>query len=398
MSVRRTAMRIGMWSAVCATGWAGAAEPAPAVSQTAPAARTAPISFRKTVLDDKFRSEGVAVADFNRDGSRDIATGSVYYAAPDWKMHLIAEKAAEFDPSGYSNTFTNFADDLNGDGWDDLIVVDWPGKQTWWHANPQQAGGPWKRHEMTPITNNESPQYVGLLGNGERQLVCGLGGDRMGFVSRGKDVTALWDIRPVAETNRPVVQRYYHGLGIGDLDKDGRNDIVCPDGWWKGTTDGSVPWKWTPVKFCDAAGHMYVYDVDGDNDQDMLASSAHKYGIWWIEQTPDGWKKHEIDTSYSQTHALVLADLDGDGLQDLVSGKRWWAHGAKGDPGSDQPAVLYWHRLTRTDGKPTWTPHLIDNQSGIGVQFEVTDVNSDSKLDIVVANKRGAFLFEQVKP
>lgn len=375
----------------------GAAALAGLFAGEASAAEPVAITFQKKVLDTVFRSEGVAVGDFNKDGKNDVAAGSLYYAAPDWAPTPILAKPDAFDPHNYSNTFTNFTEDLSGDGWDDLIVVDWPGKQTWWYENPQKAAGPWKRYEITPVTNNESPLYTDLLGTGKRELICGLDGNKMGFVARGDDNKAVWKAHPIAEKNQPDVQRYYHGLGVGDLNKDGRNDVLTPDGWFEAPEDRNTVWKFHPVKFFEACGHMYVYDFDGDGDNDVLSSSAHKIGIWWSEQTPDGWKRHEIDSSFSQTHSMCLADINGDGLMDFVTGKRWWAHGPKGDPGSDQPAVLYWFELRRENGKAAWTPHLIDNQSGVGVQFETVDVNGDKLLDVVVSNKRGVFYFEQAR-
>ena len=123
------------------------------------------IHWKKTVLDEKFRGEGVAVGDFNHDGKMDIAVGSVYYAAPDWKMHVIGEKAEEFDPHNYSDAFMCYADDLNHDGWTDLIVIGFPGKETFWYENPKGEPGPWKRHLITPVSNNESPSYVDIDGS-----------------------------------------------------------------------------------------------------------------------------------------------------------------------------------------------------------------------------------------
>ncbi len=75
---------------------------------------------------------------------------------------------------------------------------------------------------------------------------------------------------------------------------------------------------------------MYVYDFDGDGDSDVLSSSAHMIGMWWHEQTPDGWKTHDIDRSFSQTHAMCFADINGDGLPDFVTGKRWWRTARRG--------------------------------------------------------------------
>jgi hypothetical protein len=143
---------------------------------------------------------------------------------------------------------------------------------------------------------------------------------------------------------------------------------------------------------------MYAYDFDGDGDNDVLSSSAHNIGIWWHEQLGEGkWQTHEIDNSFSQTHALCLADINGDGLQDFVTGKRWWAHGPKGDVGADQPAVLCWFELKRAGGKPVWTKHQIDHDSGVGTQFEVADLNADGLLDIITSNKKGTQCFHQVR-
>ena len=120
--------------------------------------------------------------------------------------------------------------------------------------------------------------------------------------------------------------------------------------------------------------------------------------MWWHEQLAGGeWKTHVIDDSFSQTHALCLADINGDGLPDFVTGKRWWAHGPKGDINPDEPAVMFWFELTRKDGKPVWTPHQIDHDSGVGTQFEVADVNGDGLLDVVTSNKKGTYYFEQVR-
>ena len=105
---------------------------------------------------------------------------------------------------------------------------------------------------------------------------------------------------------------------------------------------------------------------------------------------------HEIDDSFSQAHTVCLADIDGDGLKDFVTGKRYYAHCGR-DEGADEPAVLYWYELRREGGRPVWTRHTIDNDSGAGLNFEVTDVDGDGLLDVVIANKKGAFYFRQIR-
>ncbi len=367
----------------------------------------AKVHFEKTTLDTKFRSEGTAVGDFNHDGKLDISAGGVYYAAPDWKLVPILAEPKEYDPHGYANSFCNFADDLNGDGWTDLLVADFPSDETWWFENPQTAAGPWKRHTCIQVTNNESPAYLDIDGDGRRELVCASapnpedfdGPDRqMGISKPGASPSDMWTFRPISAKAAPGTQRYDHGLGVGDINSDGRNDVLVREGWWEAPADRSaVEWKFHPANFGETCAHMFAFDFDGDGDQDVLSSAAHHFGIWWHEQASGGWETHTIDKTYSQTHALCLADINSDGLPDFVTGKRWWAHGPTGDPGSDQPAVLYWYELSRHEGKPQWTAHIIDDDSGIGTQFEVADIDGDKLLDVVTANKKGAHFFRQVR-
>jgi hypothetical protein len=362
------------------------------------------IRFVKTVLDEKFRSEGVAVGDFNKDGKHDIAAGYVWYEAPDWKMHVMVEQTPEYDPKGYSNSFCTFAEDLNGDGWTDLIVIDFPGTPTWWFENPQGKAELWKRNTLTPVTNNESPDMVDLDGDGRRELILGFSPDpnqpdgperQMAYATPADSPEKPWELHAVSEKGAPGTQKYSHGLGVGDVNRDGRNDILCADGWWESpATSTDSAWKFHAAPFGGCA-HMHVYDYDGDGDNDVLNSSPHAFGIWWHEQvSPNQWKTQTIDESFSQTHSVCVADINGDGLPDFVTGKRWWAHAA-GDPGVNDPPVLHWFELTRKDGRPEWISHNIDHASGVGTQFELADVNGDQLLDIAVSNKRGVFVFTQ---
>jgi hypothetical protein len=388
------------------------------------------ITWKKIVLDKAFRSECAAIADVNQDGKLDILTGEVWYEAPDWKMHEIqpTRDYTEGDKNVYSHSFACWAEDLNHDGWPDLIVIDFPGQPCYWLENPKGKPGHWNKHIIWHSACNETPQYVDLFGNGKRVLIMGTqpikklvaGADgslriettendgQMAWFRPGKDPTDLWEMHPISEPSTagkpvPGTFKFSHGLGVGDISGDGRLDVITTGGWWEQPAkDDGKPWKFHPANLGDACADMYAYDMDGDGKADVISSSAHNYGIWWHQQkpgkngSPEFVKQDLFPKLVSQTHALHFVDINGDGLKDLVTGKRWWAHGTKGDADPNAPPHLYWFEAKRDkEGLTRFIPHVIDNDSGIGTQFAVGDINGDGLLDIAVSNKRGTFVFLQ---
>jgi VCBS repeat protein len=277
---------------------------------------------------------------------------------------------------------------------------------TWWLENPKKPDTQWPQHVLTPVTNNESPQFVDVDGDGKLDLLAAFAPDpksfdgperRMGFMTRTSDPLALWKIHSVSAREAPGTKRYSHGVGLGDINRDGRKDIVVTQGWWEAPAKlTDAEWQFHAAPLGEDCAQMHVFDFDGDGDNDVLSTAAHRVGMWWHEQLPEGkWQTHLIDDSFTQTHALCLADINGDGLPDFVTGKRWWAHGPKGDVNPGDPAVMYWFELKREGNKPTWIPHQFDHDSGVGTQFEVADVNADGLLDVVTSNKKGVYYFEQ---
>ncbi len=365
-------------------------------------------TFRRVVVDTKFRSEGIAVADVNGDGRRDLLVGDLWYEAPTWTEHRIRPAPDLGDgANSYSSCFQCFAADVDRDGRADEIVVEFPGKRACWYRNPgpgAAADGAWARHVIADGVANESPQWVELFGDGRKGLLCGSQPDGgVVWLTPGADPTRPWDRVAIGGPNSPGSEPFAHGLGLGDLDGDGRRDVFATDGvWTQPAARTAAPWPFAATPLGGPCAQMHALDVDGDGLVDVVSSSAHGRGVWWHRQVraADGapsFVRGDVLTTITQTHALCIADIDGDGNLDLVTGKRWWAHGPAGDEDPAGTPYLVWIAIERGErgAPPRFVPHVIDDASGVGTQFEVADVDGDGRLDVAVANKKGVFVFLQ---
>ena len=362
------------------------------------------VAFTKQVLTDDFIAEGAAAGDVNKDGKKDVMAGAYWFEAPNWTPHELAAPQTFKKMEGYSDSFLDFAMDVNQDGWVDLIRIDWPGKAATWHENPKNQPGYWKVHPIHDHLGNESPMLVDVDGDGRLDII---GNDPTAkqviwLSPPAKKGDTEWKKYIISHDENLATHQYTHGIGYGDINGDGKKDIVIKLGWWEGTGNPKQEnWKFHPANLGQDCAQMYVLDLNGDGLNDILSSSSHNYGIWWHEQGRDAdgsetWTEHEIYKAFSQTHSLALADLDGDSDLDFITGKRHLAHQGK-DPGGLDPPLMYWFEYQLNGKIPTWTPHEIDNDSGSGLHVTVEDMNKDGLLDLVTGNKRGVRVFLQKK-
>jgi hypothetical protein len=362
------------------------------------------VRFRKHVLSSDFVSEGVAAADVDRDGDADIIAGALWFEAPGWKVHELRTKKEFSIHRGYSDSFLDFSLDVNRDGWADVVQFDFPGRAGYWYENPRGAAGPWTRRVVHPAVASESPLLADVNGDGRDDLlfVDAAARQMVWMEPPGKTGDTSWTRHIVGEPLPPGRSRAMpHGLGFGDVDGDGRRDVLSIDAWYRAPARTDGVWKEQLADLGGPAAQMYAVDVDGDGDQDVVSSSAHDYGLWWHEQARDSagvtrWILHTIDDRVSVMHALAPADIDGDGTMDLVTGKRFLAHNGN-DPGEYEPSVLLWYRGGKdSDGRAVFTPYLIDGDAGVGLQIVIRDVTGDGRPDIVTSSKKGVFVFERL--
>ena len=358
----------------------------------------AEVTFTKHVIDPQFRAEAIAAGDINRDGKLDIIVGEFWYEAPDWKPHKLREVKMI---GGYADVRIDVAEDINGDGWVDIATCH-RGPVLEWLENPKGEDRLWTAHKVGESVSSEPVIFVDLDGDGHGEFVgpveprvprgCGLG-----YWKAGVDPTQPWTMMTIMPYKQCGCD---HSINAGDINRDGRIDVLTNHGCCEAPADLKTG-DWHGGKFERSLIHQaVVYDFDGDGDQDVAGGCPHDYGMYWYEQIPgsDGkraWSRHTIDETISQLHAVAGGDIDGDGDLDLVTGKRWKAH-EQGDPGSDDPALLVWYELSRSDGQATFTRHVIDQDSGAGYVILPVDIDGDGDLDILTANKKGVFLFEQV--
>jgi len=373
------------------------------------------ITWKRLQLHSDFYSEGAAIGDINGDDKPDVVSGPFWWEGPTFETKHAYYEPKIFSINGYSDNFFAYIHDFNADQENDILILGFPGKDARLYLNPgTHDDKPWPMHIVADVVDNESPVFTDITGDGKPEIVCSTGGKFGWFAPNWDNPTMKWKF--VAVTDDLKVAKFTHGLGVGDINRDGKMDLLEARRWWENPTKDDEPGtkNFTQHNFAAGVGggaQMFAYDFDGNGTNDIFTSlSAHRYGVAVFLQNkpaPDKptWERvmlaseqpqdNDYGIVFSQPHAASLADIDGDGVKDIVTGKRYWAHNGH-DPDEHGHRVIYWYQ-TKRDGKGgvDFIPHLVDAESGVGVDVQVGDVNGDLLPDIVVANKAGVFILMQ---
>jgi hypothetical protein len=348
------------------------------------------IPFAKHEID-LGSAETAAFADVNGDGKPDLISGEYWYESPHWTKHKFRD--IDF-VENYIDDLSTWPLDVDGDGKPDVVTSGWFTKRLAWWRNPGKNDAKWEMHPITVGSEIEFSFLVDLNNDGKAEEVLPQFGDHRSVAWYELDKRGGFVEHVVSP------QSFGHGIGAGDVNGDGRTDILVPKGWLEAPPDPRQNnWKLhTDWNLDGLIGFMHVYDVNKDGRPDVITTMAHDYGIFWLENRPDGtWVKHMIDDSWSEGHDVTLVDLRKTGNLGLLTGKRFLAHNGR-DPGAHEPNGIYWYErlIDPQTHAVSWAKHIIDygTRTGGGIQIAVGDIDKDGDTDFAVGGKSGLYLFE----
>ena len=351
------------------------------------------IKWKLHTIDAENINSSGAVMDVNRDGKLDIVAGQFWYESPSWKRHFVREVEVI---RGRNDDYSSLPIDLNGDGWTDLVSVNYRSASLYWVEHPGESlKGSWKKH----LIDSPGPSETGMLADVDRD-------GQLDVLPNGTKYAAWYSFTREKDGSETKVrwQRHElpeelagHGIGFGDVNGDGRGDIIGAKGWAQAPQNARTDrWLWHEDLQLDrdASIPILIHDFDSDGKSDIAWGRGHDFGLSWHQSASD--ERHLIDDSWSQAHAVRLADIDGDERVDLIAGKRYFGHDGK-DPGAKMPMAIYWYSFNADTKK--FERHLIHEGKNVafGLDPKAEDIDGDGDVDLLCPDRAGLYMLENLR-
>ena len=379
-------------------------------------ARAGEPTWKQRTIDGRSEFEAAGVFDVDGDGRLDVVSGGRWYQGPDWTPHPIRDVSRT---GSYLNDFATLPMDVNGDGRTDFVTCAYFTKDVGWVENPGSAGKEWAYHPIDNPGPSEAAVFVDLTGDGVPEVLPNCVSTVVFYALAKAGPEPSWTKVDLGK------EAAGHGVGSGDVNGDGRVDILTLKGWLEAPARPLTdPWTFHPDWKLGGAGiQILARDVNGDGLADVVWGMGHNFGLYWLEQGKGAdneptWTKHVIDESFASVHTLLWVDLDGDGSDDeLLTGKRVYAH--EKEPGDVEASVIAYYTFDRES--KGWKKHVIfqgepardapadpkkrvalndfpPGTAGTGLQLTVVDIDGDGDVDLVCPGKSGLYLFENLGP
>lgn len=355
------------------------------------------VSFEKTTLDETMRGGyGVEIADIDGDGLLDIVALSTnpaqfaWYKNPGWEKYVISSVAA--------GNIDAAPKDIDGDGDMDIVLASefalgnsTGGGMVHWLENP---GNPvldqeWEMHFIDQVPTSHRIRWADVNGDGEDELInlpiIGYGASAPDYAEdiplKAYPIPDDLDVESWPAIVLDQSLQLAHGLQVLDWEGDGRMDLltasfggvhlfqtakngvsVSKRQLGRGKQDGERP-------------QIGASEVDRGSlgaNNNFLATVEPWHGNEIVVYTEgDGalWNRSVIDTGFANGHALLAADLNNDGIDEIIAG------------GRSEPYQLAIFRLDVDSQR--WQRINLDDGNIAVSGLAIEDLNGDGFLDIV---------------
>ena len=372
--------------------------------------------FRMQALNEFYYSWGPAVADINKDGVPDIVAGPYYYLGPEYSVAREIYMAKTLDASTQYFNGVQFAHDFTGDGWPDVINSLFT-QPTTLYVNPRGESRRWESFTVTDAISSEIALVKDIDGDGRLEYLFKDSNNQI--VAANPDAanpTGTWLKTPLTERG-PWTN---HGMGIGDVNKDGRLDLLNGYGWWEQPAkELPVPGSITRQPSAAGAARVLAEPRSPSTTSTATASTMSSPACRPTggasrgssrrrprparspsSSTPS-WEtsptKNAGNVTFSQLHGSGYTDVDGDGIPDFITGKRFWSHL---DNWIDPDPLRCAGALCVSNGsQPQGTgrrgvrARARAQSLGHRIALALVDLNKDGAPEIVTSTKRGTFVF-----